>query len=288
MLSGVIGEDAAIRAMREKAARVLGAERLPPILIEGETGSGKTLLARELHAASARAGAPFVSVNCAAIPEQLLESELFGVERGAFTDARDPKPGLLHAAHRGALFLDEVGYLPPRLQPKLLTVIEEWKVRRLGATRAEPVDVWLIAATSEELERAIGEGRFLRALYHRLAVMTLRVALATNPVFPRAMIDVRACWAGLDLGRFALVTSADEMRWCKPRPEYYREIAARLDVDPRACLMVGNDVAMDLAPAARAGMRTCALRNAYLVPGGDGFVPDHACALAEVPALLAA
>jgi transcriptional regulator with AAA-type ATPase domain/tetratricopeptide (TPR) repeat protein len=175
VLSGIVGDDDSIRAIRARAARLLSAERLPPVLIEGETGTGKTLLARELHASSARSKAPFVAINCAAIPETLLESELFGIERGAFTDAHQSKPGLFQAADRGTLFLDEIGYLPVRLQPKLLTAIEEWSVRRLGSTKAEPIDVWLIAATSEDLERAISEQRFLRALYHRLAVMTFRL-----------------------------------------------------------------------------------------------------------------
>ncbi len=121
------------------------------------------------HARRAR----FVELNGAAIPENLLESELFGYERGAFTDARHPKPGLFQVAHRGTLFLDEVGLLPLSLQAKLLTVLEDGSVRRLGATRSESVDTCVISATNEELPVAVRAKRFREDLYHRLAVITL-------------------------------------------------------------------------------------------------------------------
>ena len=146
---------------------------MPPILILGETGTGKGLVARLLHQAGPRARGPFVDVNCAAIPASLLEAELFGFERGAFTDARQGKPGLFQAANRGTLFLDEVGLLPEGLQAKILKAIEEREVRRLGSTRSEPVDLWILTATSEDLLAAIRERRFRPDLYHRLAVLTL-------------------------------------------------------------------------------------------------------------------
>ena len=160
-------------AARALLARQTGGRRLPPLLIRGETGTGKGLLARAIHRASARAGGPFVDVNCAAIPEPLLEAELFGYERGAFTDARQAKPGLFQTAHGGTLFLDEVGHLPAPLQAKLLTAIEERTVRRLGSTRSEPAEAWIIAATSVDLEAAMRAQRFLEALYHRLSVLTV-------------------------------------------------------------------------------------------------------------------
>jgi transcriptional regulator with PAS, ATPase and Fis domain len=139
----------AIRAeVRHLLARQTGARRLPPILLLGETGTGKGLLAGAIHQAGPRRDGPFVAVNCAAIPETLLEAELFGYERGAFTDARQAKPGLFQTAHGGTLFLDEIGLLPAALQGKLLTVLEDRAVRRLGSTRAEPVDVALVAATA--------------------------------------------------------------------------------------------------------------------------------------------
>src|SRR5947207_12345352 len=143
----LVGESRSIAIVREKLRRLLArqraGQRLPSILIQGETGTGKGLVAHLLHRRSARSGGPFVDVNCAAIPETLLESELFGFERGAFTDAHRAKPGLFQAAHGGVLFLDEVGLLPESVQAKLLTVIEERAVRRLGGTRPEPADAWL-------------------------------------------------------------------------------------------------------------------------------------------------
>jgi DNA-binding NtrC family response regulator/tetratricopeptide (TPR) repeat protein len=176
-LAQLIGESPGIAGLRDKIRRLLQRQsdvrRLPPVLIQGETGTGKGLLARVLHDAGARPSAPFVDVNCAAIPETLLEAEMFGYERGAFTDARQAKPGLFQTAHRGTIFLDEVGLLPEALQAKLLKVIEDHAVRRLGSTRSEPVDVWILAATSENLAAALRTRRFREDLYHRLAVVTV-------------------------------------------------------------------------------------------------------------------
>jgi transcriptional regulator with PAS, ATPase and Fis domain len=159
----------------DAAAGIVGRRRrrLPPILILGETGTGKGLLAGALHAGSARATGPFIDVNCAAIPDTLLEAELFGYERGAFTDARQAKTGLFQAAAGGTIFLDEMGLLPLLLQSKLLKVIEERSVRRLGSTRSEPLDVAIVAATSEDLAAAVRDVRFRADLYHRRAVVTL-------------------------------------------------------------------------------------------------------------------
>jgi DNA-binding NtrC family response regulator/tetratricopeptide (TPR) repeat protein len=176
-LAELLGESPGIEAIRDRIVRLLerqqDARRLPPVLIEGETGTGKGLLARLLHGAGPRPDGPFVDVNCAAIPETLLESEMFGFEKGAFTDARRAKPGLFQAAHRGTIFLDEVGLLPEALQAKLLKVLEERSVRRLGSTRDEHVDVWILTATNEDLRLAMRKRRFREDLYHRLAVLTL-------------------------------------------------------------------------------------------------------------------
>jgi len=175
----LIGESPAIEAARDAIRRLLArpfsARRPPAVLLEGETGSGKGLVAGVLHRAGPRAARAFVPLNCAAIPETLLESELFGYERGAFTDARRAKPGLFQTAHQGTIFLDEVGLLPEALQAKLLTVIEERTVRRLGGTHPEPADAWIISATNGDLQTAIRERRFREDLYHRLAVLTLRL-----------------------------------------------------------------------------------------------------------------
>src|SRR5215510_488053 len=137
-LSELLGDSAKLIELRTSVARLLSGHlegrRLPPVLIQGETGTGKGLLARAMHRAGARTSAAFVDVNCAAIPEHLLEAEMFGFERGAFTDARHAKPGLFQVAHRGTIFLDEIALLSSRFQAKLLKAQEDKSVRRLGAT----------------------------------------------------------------------------------------------------------------------------------------------------------
>jgi Nif-specific regulatory protein len=179
LLEAFQGRSPRIEAIRRQVTRLLarqeGTRRPPPILILGETGTGKGLLARSIHGAGPRRAGPFVEINCAAIPETLLEAELFGYERGAFTDARNAKVGLVQAAHGGTMFLDEIGLLPAALQSKLLTVIEDHAVRRLGSTQSERVDVAVLAATSVDLRRAVVDGRFREDLYHRLAVITLEL-----------------------------------------------------------------------------------------------------------------
>jgi DNA-binding NtrC family response regulator/tetratricopeptide (TPR) repeat protein len=178
-LDALIGDSpgvVAIRAQVEQLLRMRSAvRRLPAVLVLGETGTGKGLLARTIHDAGPRSAGPFVAINCAAIPETLLEAELFGFERGAFTDARHAKAGLFQTAHRGTLFLDEIGLLPQSVQAKLLTVLEDRVVRRLGSTRTEEVDVWIITASSQDLKSEVSRRRFREELYHRLAVVTLRL-----------------------------------------------------------------------------------------------------------------
>src|SRR5215813_8665660 len=178
-LAQLLGESPAINLVREKLRQLLerqwAGQRLPAMLIQGETGTGKGLVARLVHRMGPRRGGPFVDINCPAIPETLLETEMFGFERGAFTDAHRAKPGLFQAAHGGTLFLDEVGLLPESVQAKLLTAIEERSVRRLGSTHPESVDVCFISATNTDLRAALRERRFRQDLYHRLAVITLDI-----------------------------------------------------------------------------------------------------------------
>ena len=145
------------------------------VLITGESGTGKELVAKAVHAGGPRKDAPFVAVNCAAIPETLIESELFGYARGAFTGAENPRRGLIEEADGGTLFLDEIGELPMLLQPKLLRVLQEGEIRRLGDTKILKVDVRVIGATSCDLEQDVADGKFRNDLYYRLNVFPVRV-----------------------------------------------------------------------------------------------------------------
>jgi len=172
---GLVGESRAVRAVLDRAQQVAALVETPPVLLTGETGTGKGLLARAIHAAGPRATQPFIEVNCSALPATLMEAELFGHERGAFTDAKESKPGLVEAAEGGFLFLDEIGDVDLAVQGKLLRAIEERAVRRVGSVRERKVDVRIMAATNRDLERAVGEERFRKDLYFRLAVIVLEV-----------------------------------------------------------------------------------------------------------------
>ena len=176
----LLGHAPAMHTLRTQIRQLAGFDTVgsvyvPTVLIHGETGTGKGLVARVLHDSGPRAQGPFIDVNCAAIPETMLEAELFGFEAGAFTDAKRAKAGLFEAASGGVLFLDEIDAVPLVLQSKLLTIIEEKRVRRLGAVADRPVDVKLIAATSADLHVRVAEGRFRLDLYHRLAVVLLEL-----------------------------------------------------------------------------------------------------------------
>ncbi|HEY1271992.1 MAG TPA: sigma-54 dependent transcriptional regulator [Terriglobales bacterium] len=168
----VVTENPAMRQMLEVARKAAEADHTT-ILIEGESGTGKGVLAKAIHYASPRAAQPLLELNCAALPDTLLESELFGFEPGAFTDARRRKEGLLERAHRGTLFLDEVGNMSASVQAKLLRVLEEGTFMRLGGTRPIKIDVRLITATNANLKEAVAQGHFREDLFYRLNVVPL-------------------------------------------------------------------------------------------------------------------
>lgn len=172
--SRLIGRSPALLAALARAAKVIP-RATSTVLITGETGTGKELLARALHYNGPRGPKPFVEINCTALPENLLEAELFGYEAGAFTDARVAKPGLMEAANGGTLFLDEIGDLSLKLQGKLLRVLEEKRVRRLGSLRDQEIDLRIIAATHVDLIEAVQEKRFRQDLYYRLAVVPIEL-----------------------------------------------------------------------------------------------------------------
>ncbi len=158
-----------------REVEVVAAQPVPVVLVTGESGTGKSLVARALHYGSDRAGGPFVELNASAIPDTLVESELFGHERGAFSDAREPKAGLVEVAEGGTLFLDEVGDLAAAPQAKLLSFLESLSFRRLGSTELRTVDVRIVAATNQPLERLVEEKRIRADLFYRLSSLTLRV-----------------------------------------------------------------------------------------------------------------
>ena len=170
---GLLGESQAIQNVRALIEKLARSEA--PVHITGESGSGKELAARQIHAGGARRGAPFVAVNCGALPENLMESEFFGYRKGAFTGAQEDRGGFFQAADGGTLFLDEVAELPLPMQVKLLRAIQEKRVRKVGATQEEPVDVRVISATHQNLAALVESGAFRQDLYYRLDVIELKM-----------------------------------------------------------------------------------------------------------------
>ncbi len=173
--AGILGSSPALRAVMDQVRQIAGLNETPPVLITGETGTGKGLVARTLHNSGPRAAKPFIDVNCTALPANLMEAELFGYERGAFTDAKESKIGLFEAAEGGFLFLDEIGDLEASLQGKLLRAIEERTVRRVGGIRDRKIDVRILAATNRNLQNEVQLNRFRSDLYFRLAVILLHL-----------------------------------------------------------------------------------------------------------------
>ena len=246
---------------------------MPPVLLLGETGTGKGLLARLLHRGSVRREGPLVELNCAAIPETMLEAELFGYERGAFTDARQAKPGLFQAAEGGTLFLDEIGLLPVTLQGKLLKAVEDHTVRRLGSTRVEPIDVWIIAATSEDLVGKSEDGRFRQDLYHRLAVICFgmpELRRRGRDILMLADRFVAAACQDYGLPRKRLSPAAESALLAYGWPGNVRELA---NVVERAVLLFDGAIippqAFALPDEARRRPAPDAVPLATSGPGGD-------------------
>lgn len=210
-LDPFLGESPAIRALAEQARRVLAADR--PVLIRGETGAGKGVLAAWLHRNGPRSEECFLDLNCAGLNRELLETELFGHERGAFTGAVTSKIGLLEVADRGTLFLDEIGDVDLQVQPKLLKVLEEGRFRRLGDVDDRQVDVWLVAATHQDLATSVEEKRFRSDLYFRISTILLRLPPLRERVEDIPILAehfLRRCAA--ELGRTAFELSPGAVR----------------------------------------------------------------------------
>jgi two-component system, NtrC family, response regulator AtoC len=222
----VVTENPAMRVMLEVAKKAAESDRTT-ILILGESGTGKGVLARAIHYASPRASMPIIELNCAALPENLLESELFGFEPGAFTDARRRKEGLLERAHSGTLFLDEIGNMSAAMQAKLLRVLEEGTFMRLGGTRSITVNVRLVAATNTELKEAVSKGQFREDLYYRLNVVPLVIPpLRTRKedIVPLALEMVRHFNSELHKSFTGFSPAAAEMLQNYPWPGNIREL----------------------------------------------------------------
>ncbi|MCE3273200.1 MAG: putative response regulator, NtrC [Ramlibacter sp.] len=204
--AGIISRSARMADLLAEARMVARSDA--SVLLRGDSGSGKEMLARAIHRASARAGKPFIAVNCGAIPEALLESELFGHVKGAFTDAVSNREGLFQAAHGGTLLLDEIGDMPPALQVKLLRVLQERAVRPVGSSQSHAVDVRIISATHRDLEAAMAAGQFREDLYYRLNVVTLTLPTLAErrddiPLLANHFLDKLAAKYGRRLSGFA-------------------------------------------------------------------------------------
>jgi DNA-binding NtrC family response regulator len=243
--AGLVAASAALR-------RVIGeAERVAPteghVLIEGETGAGKELVAELIHRRSPRHGQPFVVLNCGALAENLLDAELFGHEKGAFTGAAEARPGLFEVADGGTLLLDEIGDVPPAVQVRLLRVLERGLVRRVGATRERAVDVRVLAATHRRLEREVAEGRFREDLFHRLNVFRIAIPpLRERPddVLPLAEATL-ARLAGPGGAPRALGEAAQAALRAHRWPGNARELVHAIE---RACHAAAADGAAEIRP----------------------------------------
>ena len=224
-LPEIVGQDASLRKVVTMLRRAAGSDAT--VLLEGESGTGKELFARALHAFSSRAEGPFVAINCAAIPETLLESELFGHEKGAFTGAVARKPGKFEVAHRGTLFLDEIGDLPHPLQAKILRAIEGRRFERVGGTTPLHIDVRIVAATNKDLRAAVAARQFREDLYFRLSVFPITIPPLRDrpediPILARYFID-RFC-KDLKKPAIALSAQADEALKTYSWPGNVREL----------------------------------------------------------------
>ena len=235
----IVGEDPKLKQVTATLHRAAASDAT--VLLEGESGTGKELFARALHALSARADGPFVAINCAAIPENLLETELFGHEKGAFTGASNRKPGKFELAHRGTLFLDEIGDLPLLLQAKILRALEDKRFERLGGTATIQVDVRVVAATNRNLKAAVAARQYREDLYFRLSVFPITIPPLRNrpddiPMLAKYFVE--RCCRELNKQPLALAPSAIEALTLYRWPGNVRELQNCIE---RAAILTEGD-----------------------------------------------
>ncbi len=246
-LDNMVGRSAPMRKLFEIIQKI--ADYKSTVLITGESGTGKELVARALHYNSSRAKGPFIAVNCGAIPEQLLESELFGYVKGAFTDARNDKRGLFAEANGGTLFLDEIGELPLQLQVKLLRVIQEEEVRRVGDTKSFKIDVRIVAATIRNLSEEVDGRRFRQDLFYRLNVLPVHIPpLRDRPEDIPLLVEHFLKQSSIRLGKKVSQVDPEAMRLLTgyPWPGNVRELENTVE---RACVFAEKDtVTRDVLP----------------------------------------
>ena len=267
----LLGQSPAMSQVRSLIERV--ARSQAPVYITGESGSGKELAARMIHRLGPRAGAPFVPVNCGAIPENLMESEFFGYRKGAFTGADLDREGFFQVAHGGTLFLDEVADLPLAMQVKLLRAIQEKRVRKVGATTEEPLDVRIISATHQDLKAMVDQGRFRQDLFYRLNVIEIRMPPLCEcrediPLLAGRIVERLAGAAGRPAPR--LTSAALAMLQEYPFPGNVRELENILERS--LALLAGDAIDADdlnLAPA------PTAVGDAEAVPSGELPLQDQ-------------
>jgi transcriptional regulator with PAS, ATPase and Fis domain len=274
-LAAIIGESPALTAVKTQLAR-LACRPASTVLLTGETGTGKALVARAIHGSGSRAHRPLTSIVCSALPDTLLESELFGYEAGAFTDARRQKRGLLEIAHGGTVLFDEVGEMTCALQAKLLWFLEERTCRRIGGTCDIPVDVRVIATTNRDLEAAVAAGTFRADLLYRLQVMPLTLPPLrerTGDVALLAAHFVERCNQELGLRVRGVTPEALALLDARTWPGNVRELR---NVIERAMLLTNTDELLpaDLASPARDGAMA-----PFVLPAGGVNLRDLECGL---------
>lgn len=275
-IAAIVHRSAVMTELLETVRRAAASQ--VPVLVTGETGTGKELIARALHAESPRAPRPFLAINCGAIPAGLLESELFGHVRGAFTGADRARTGLFGAADGGTLLLDEIGDLPLALQPKLLRVLQEGEVRRIGDNQSRPVDVRVVAATAVDLPQAVAQGRFREDLFYRLAVVNIDVPpLRRRPEDIVPLVDSYLPRLSARHGRPAPEFAVDALLRLEqhPWPGNVRELLNVLEKTLVLCreeTITAADIILDEAPATAGAPSELSLKKAVAA-----LERDHIC-----------